>query len=88
MKRNLDASDDTTVADVEGVHDKNEDDELEDGLAHVLEHEPNKEKLRRDYEDHLGSGQPHDEKRHNDNDHAHNRARQLVELLHGGLCVV
>lgn len=55
----LDTINDTTVAYVEGVHHKHEDNGLEDGLAHVLEREPHEEELRYDERYHLGRSQPH-----------------------------
>lgn len=41
----LDTVDDASVTDIEGVHDEDEDDGLENGLAHVLEGESEEEEL-------------------------------------------
>ena len=50
---------DTSIADIERVHDKNENDGLEDGFAHVLKHEAYEEQLRGDDEEYLGCSQSH-----------------------------
>ena len=59
LNDHVDTVDNTAVTNVEGMHDEDEDDGLEHGLACVLEHETNQEKLRSDHEDHLGGGQAH-----------------------------
>lgn len=41
----LDSVDDASVTDIKGVHDEDEDDGLENGLAHVLEGESEEEEL-------------------------------------------
>lgn len=50
---------DTSIAHIERVHDKNENDGLEHGFAHVLKHEAHQQQLRGDDEDDLGCSQFH-----------------------------
>lgn len=84
----VDAIDDAAVADVERMHDEDENDRFEDGFAGVLKHETNEEKLRGDDEEDLSGGDAKDEKRNDYDDHNDDGAGQLVELLDRGFGVV
>lgn len=84
----MDAIDDAPIADVERMHNEDENDRFEDGFAGVLEHESDKEKLRGDDEEDLGGGNTEDQQRYDNDDHNHDGAGQLVELLDGGFGVV
>lgn len=78
----LNAVDYATIANVERMHDEDKDDGLENSLAGVVEHDSHENHLCHDEEYEFGRRQPHHQQGYHDYDHANDRARQLVELLH------
>ena len=84
----MDAVDDTPIADVERMHDEDENDGFEYGFASVLKHESNEEKLRSDNQEDLNGGDAEDQKRNDYDDHRHDGAGQLMELVDSGFGVV
>ena len=84
----MDTVDDAPIADIKRVHNEDENDGFEDGFAGVLEHESNEEKLGGNNEEDLSGGYAKDQKRNDNDDHNHDGASQLVELLDGGFGVI
>ena len=84
----LNAVDFAAIADVEWVHDKEEDDGFEGGFAGVAEDEDDKEELGADEDEEMGGGDAQDEQPDDDDNYGHGDVDHLVELVDGRFGVV